>query len=328
MRFSIVTPVYNAGKYLEEMLESLYAQTFEDWELIIVEDGSTDNSAEILAMAAKRDSRVKPIYLQVNSGSDFVPRRHAIEQAQGEYIVNIDADDTVDAEYLAKIDNLLKTTDADIVYADMVRVKPDGSALKVIPADDSVYGKVFSGADAFRMTLDGWQVSAVGATSREIAIKSLRLFDENMTSEPHWNSYDNENLSRLDLFLSGKVAFCNVAYFYRQVEESVIHDEGIRSFSMLSADMKLAEFTLNNFGYGSEEHILAQRQLFHHVIVFIRILNRQPELSSKEGLVELLREAFAYVDLNLLKGKVSPRYRLLLKSGYSITKKILRLYEH
>ncbi|WP_196793338.1 glycosyltransferase family A protein [Aerococcus sp. Group 1] len=103
-------PVYNVENYLKRSINSILNQDFQDWELIIVNDGSKDNSREICEEFANRDNRIKLIN-QKNQGSG-VAREKALENAKGDYIVFIDPDDfTADnslTEINAIIDNYKK----------------------------------------------------------------------------------------------------------------------------------------------------------------------------------------------------------------------------
>ena len=95
---SVIIPVYNVEKYLDQCLKSVTAQTYTDFECILVNDGSTDKSGEICDNWAKNDNRFKVIH-QENQGVSAA-RNKGIENAQGEYIIFIDSDDWVDTDYL------------------------------------------------------------------------------------------------------------------------------------------------------------------------------------------------------------------------------------
>ncbi len=89
---SVVMPVYNGEKYLAEAIESILAQTFSDFELIIVDDGSTDGSGEIIRSYEKRDKRIRTIEHESNLGEPFA-RNSGLAAATGEYITSMDCDD-------------------------------------------------------------------------------------------------------------------------------------------------------------------------------------------------------------------------------------------
>ena len=97
---SIITPVFNAEKFLAETIESVQAQTYKNWELLLVNDGSKDNSLKIAKEYAKKDKRIK-VYSIKNSGA-AVARNTGTEKAKGDYVCFIDADDLWGKEKLKK----------------------------------------------------------------------------------------------------------------------------------------------------------------------------------------------------------------------------------
>lgn len=119
-KVSIIVPVYNIEKYLAKCLDSLINQTLEDIEIICVNDGSTDNSAEILNEYAQKDSRIK-IINQENAGLSAA-RNTGINAANGEYIGYVDSDDWVDLTYFENLYNAAIQNNADIAVAGIKRV--------------------------------------------------------------------------------------------------------------------------------------------------------------------------------------------------------------
>ena len=90
---SIITPVYNSEAYILETLKSVQIQTHTNWEHLLVDDKSSDNSVAIIEEASKKDQRIKLIKLEENGGP-AVARNKAIELAKGRYLAFLDADDT------------------------------------------------------------------------------------------------------------------------------------------------------------------------------------------------------------------------------------------
>lgn len=114
MYFSIVIPIYNVDKYLRECVDSILAQSFTDYELILVNDGSTDTSPEICDEYAKKDKRITVIH-KANSGSAD-SRNVGTSNANGEYIIYVDSDDfIISADFLADIYDKTQKTSADLV---------------------------------------------------------------------------------------------------------------------------------------------------------------------------------------------------------------------
>lgn len=98
---TIIIPVYNTAQYLNQCLESVVAQSYTDWECIVVDDGSSDNSGEVCDEWGKRDNRFVIIH-QENQGVSAA-RNHGMDRSRGEYICFIDSDDWVDADYLSHL---------------------------------------------------------------------------------------------------------------------------------------------------------------------------------------------------------------------------------
>ncbi|MBO4635425.1 MAG: glycosyltransferase family 2 protein [Bacteroidales bacterium] len=97
---SVIIPSYNLGQYLPETLESVLAQTFTDWECLIVENGSTDGSLSIVNDYCYHDTRMIPVVYQENIGV-AAARNRGLELAEGKYILFLDADDLIDPGYMA-----------------------------------------------------------------------------------------------------------------------------------------------------------------------------------------------------------------------------------
>ncbi len=112
---SVITPCFNASKYISQTIESVINQTFTDWEMIIIDDGSKDNSVDIVEKYSINDSRIKLIK-QPNGGSANA-RNHGIREAKGRYIALLDADDLWLPQFLEKQIKFMKEKNAVCVYS-------------------------------------------------------------------------------------------------------------------------------------------------------------------------------------------------------------------
>jgi len=124
MKISAIVPVYNTEKLVGRCIDSVLAQSFPDWELILVDDGSKDGSLEILKSYEKKDRRIKAIH-QENAGPGLA-RNSGIKEASGAYIVFIDSDDVIKPDYFEK---LSKET-ADVVFIDINQVDENFNVLR------------------------------------------------------------------------------------------------------------------------------------------------------------------------------------------------------
>jgi len=113
-KVTVIIPVYNSSKYLNRMFESVLNQTFKDFEVICINDKSTDNSLEIIEEFAKNDNRIKVINNEKNLGAALT-RNVGINIAQGEFIYFLDADDYIDEKYLEGMVNIIERENCDIV---------------------------------------------------------------------------------------------------------------------------------------------------------------------------------------------------------------------
>lgn len=113
---SIIIPVYNVELYLSKCIDSILAQSFTDWECILVDDGSKDKSGSICDNYALKDNRIKVIH-QNNSGVS-VARQVGIDNVCGEYSIHIDPDDWVESNMIEELYNKAKSDDADMVICD------------------------------------------------------------------------------------------------------------------------------------------------------------------------------------------------------------------
>lgn len=113
IKFSIIVPVYNVEKFLRECLDSIASQTLKEFEVICINDGSTDNSLEILNEYATKDKRF--IVLSQKNQGQGIARNNAINIAQGKYLLFVDPDDWIETNTLEEVWNKFEVTDANIV---------------------------------------------------------------------------------------------------------------------------------------------------------------------------------------------------------------------
>jgi glycosyltransferase involved in cell wall biosynthesis len=122
---SIITPSYNSEKFISETIESVLNQTYENWEMIIVDDVSPDNANEVIEKYVEKDNRIKLIKLEQNSGP-AVARNKAIEESSGRYIAFLDADDLWKPEKLEKQIKFMSENDCGLSYSNYETMSEQG----------------------------------------------------------------------------------------------------------------------------------------------------------------------------------------------------------
>lgn len=114
---SIIVPVFNTKHYLSNCIESITSQTFKDFELIIIDDGSTDGSSEIIERYAANDNRIVTITNKKPSGNPGTPRNQALRIARGSYIGFVDSDDWIDPDFYSCLMEKALSESSDIVFS-------------------------------------------------------------------------------------------------------------------------------------------------------------------------------------------------------------------
>ena len=110
---SIITPLYNGEEFIKDAVESVLAQTYENWELLVIDDGSADNGYNIVKEYSDKDKRIKLLKNEKNSGVTKT-RNKGIESSEGRYIAFLDSDDMWQKEKLERQINFMKAHDAAI----------------------------------------------------------------------------------------------------------------------------------------------------------------------------------------------------------------------
>lgn len=128
---SVITPVYNCEKYIEDAIKSVLGQSYKNWEMILVDDLSTDKSCEIIERYIKNDSRIKLVKLKKNSGA-AIARNTAMELAKGRFLAFLDGDDIWVSNKLELQIDLMKKHKSGISHSDYEVIAENGESLNKI----------------------------------------------------------------------------------------------------------------------------------------------------------------------------------------------------
>ena len=124
---SIITPLYNSERFVGQTIESVMAQTYPEWEMIIVNDGSTDKGADVVSCYAAKDKRIR--LLEQENGGCASARNHGLSEAKGRYYCFLDSDDYWDPEFLEEQLRFMTEKRAAIVTCSVRRVDENGKAI-------------------------------------------------------------------------------------------------------------------------------------------------------------------------------------------------------
>ena len=137
---TVIVPVYNSEKYIKKCIESILNQTFKKFELLIINDGSKDNSQKIIEEYQKKDPERIVIVNQENKGVSRT-RNEAIKMANGKYLMFIDNDDYIDKDYRETFVNAIKENDLDVVLGGYRRPNEEGKVIKELHLKDEEWSK-------------------------------------------------------------------------------------------------------------------------------------------------------------------------------------------
>lgn len=231
---SVIVPVYNAEDYLEEAILSVFSQTYKDWELILVDDGSTDSSPALCDKAVKQSSKVKVTH-KPNGGLSSA-RNAGMEIATGEYFLFLDADDILPANTLQLLKAVAQGYEADIVCGDMMRFcGKTPTTHDIHPSDkNSYYIKTFSPEEAISDIL--YQKTIENSVSAKLYKRYL--WEETRFRENTW--YEDLDVFYRVFEKASKIVWIDVpVYFYRQHPGSYLHNFNLRRSDVLKVTERL-----------------------------------------------------------------------------------------
>ncbi len=222
---SIVVPAYNASAHLEQSVTALLSQTLADFEIVLVDDGSTDATGEVAARLAELHPRVRFFALPENRGVAGA-REHAAGQSRGEFLWFIDADDRPAPNALERLVETARTTGADVVICSAQFVDEHGATRPIsAPRPASVTGK-----QAFRMLLNG---DITGHLWNKLFRRELV---DAITFTPARVHSDLAMVAQLLASARRVVAIPDVLYSYLLRGGSIIHSGSRRSESLALID--------------------------------------------------------------------------------------------
>lgn len=323
--FSIIMPVYNAAPYLRECLESILAQDFSDWEAILVDDHSSDSSADIAEEFSHYDTRIRLFKSEKNSGGAHTPRLKAASLARAERIVTVDADDKLSPDLLSKLYDHINTDNADLVIPEMWKMKGE-ECYKLLPLDSIDIAKIWNGRDLVAHTLIKWEIPMCGfATKREIYLAA----DSHISADERKSIFADELHSRWLLSMCHSVAMCNARYFYRYNTESVtnVNLPRIIQSRLLTADSLIA-MTSSTFGKESPTYIRSLENKLYKAVDLLRLISSSDLTPGQtRTCVRLVSSAMKDFNLVKLKGMTSPRYLALMRLPLPFARIVLKIID-
>lgn len=315
---TVVMAVYNASRTLSRAIESVRKQTYTGWLMICVNDGSTDDSLEILYEYARKDARIT--VLTQENGGPASARAKAYERVTTPYVTNLDADDLYSPDMLKCLVEKAQQTDADIVIPNCRCEQSDGSYMDWNASYGWDEGMELTGKECFSKTFITPTIHGINMWKTSL-VKQFALGNNADYNKMNADEY----IQRLLFLNSKKVVFSGGIYFYKCNQTSITKGFSIRQLGYLDSCRKF-------IGLIEEYHLdepiasIIKEYYFRHIIhLQIRFfkesecLSQEERLTMRRNLKEAYKEALSYKNCFYFREKsFSKVYRYASVSGYWI----------
>ena len=291
IKVSIIVPVYNAEKYIDKCLNSLVKQTLEDIEIIVVNDGSPDNSQKIIDKYVKKYPNKVKSYIKENGGLGSA-RNFGLEYATGEYISFVDSDDWLDFNALEEMYNLAKKGKNDIVICDMVdHILLDDDKEKQIYHNCTKYDSVYKVTP-----------SACNKMFKRKSVGNLR-FVKNL-----W--YEDLNFTTKLFFSTDKVSTISKGFYHCNCGHISImnNNNSLKNLDIITIMDELIDYAKKNKKY--DKNIISYL-IFDHIL--ITTINRVAGHKNKDK-KRVIKELLNYCKDNISDYKKQPFYNTISKN--------------
>ena len=257
-KITVIVPVYNVEHYLDKCLDSLVNQTYKNLEIIVINDGSTDNSGEICQDYAQKDNRI--VYIEKENGGQAEARNIGLDRMTGSYVTFVDSDDWVEVDYVETLYKKITKYQADIAVGNYYSFNESEGMYYFHIFGDSYYEKMYDNVFIFENLYESQEmksfalISVWGKLYKADLFKQLR-FDIGKLGE---DGYLNQKI----YLLAEKTIYLNKGlYAYRQREGSSSRIWTEKWMHALVDAMSERITLLANMGYPLEKHLAVYRQM-------------------------------------------------------------------
>lgn len=295
---SVIIPIYNVAEYLDKCIKSVLSQTYIDFELLLIDDGSTDESADICKNACEQDDRIRYFYKENGGLSDA--RNFGLKHIRGEYVSFIDSDDWVESTYLEYLFNAIKINDSDMSTC-IYMLRQDGKAIpwKTLPSEP----RVLSGREALISLLSA---DAINVSSNGKLLRSSLFEDICFPCGKHFEDVG----TTYKLIQKSKTVAVGGAplYNYFMRSNSITHSSNSRIFDRFEL-AKYAYLDLQSDDW--EINDSAEYYYINHSLSVLHSCNLKDK-AQKEKAIRIKKEILQHKSNILLSGYASRRDKIAL----------------
>lgn len=317
---SVIVPVYNVEKYLTKCLDSILSQTYKNLEIILIDDGSTDKSGQMIDSYSKKYKNIKALHKR--NGGLSSARNTGIKHAKGEWLVFIDSDDYIKNNFVARLFELASSNDADIATCSFESFSDDNSMLKKSPIWPT---QALTGIEAVNDMLKNKRPAYVC-----LSMFRAELFKTNHIEFPVGQEYEDMAPRIKLLYYAKKVAFTNDKLYFYLIRKSSITG---KKFSVSRyQDFLKALNSIKEFLENSKSAIKIKFLDYFEFYSLVTLLNylakeRKPNVGTKKYWRKIrgqLKTLYSRVEFPSVKNKLLYRVLLLLSANRTLYSIIYR----
>ena len=300
-KISVIIPAYNVENYIEKTLKSLTLQTFKDFEVIIVNDGSTDNTENKINMILRNVDFSWKLLKQQNQGVS-VARNNGLIEANGEYVCFLDGDDYYDAFFLEKMYNKAKENDYDMVFCNYnIIAKNEKNLFKSVQLNVSL-DKPLNGKDFLTIALQKDSHPAI----HSIIFKKKLLIDNNLIFTKKCTNYEDVEFWIKALFHSRLViSIPESLAFYVQRKNSATKETTLRIFHSVGAMKRTLTYLDKNGADDDLLFLMKYKKIPQAYFSSLLLISKSENPENKEAFLKVVRNS--KVKEILLKYKLKNR---------------------
>ncbi|HIU14185.1 MAG TPA: glycosyltransferase [Candidatus Fimiplasma intestinipullorum] len=311
---SIIVPVYNTGAYLQECLDHLVGQTLEDIEIIVINDGSTDESEKIIQNYVRRYPHLY-YYARENHGISYT-RNQGIQLASGKYLMFVDSDDYLALDACEKLVEVARKSQAEVTVCDFYEFNTEDKKLNSLP-DFTVTSLTESPSLLFDINSSPWNKLYL----RSFIVENQIVFPENL-------KYEDTVFVLKALYLANKISKCQEALVYYRVREGsetmVMNERVFDIFPILDQ--------VNTIFQSSKSETLRHYLTFFNINRLTVYNLQQVYQPNEETAQRFIQESFAYLDQHFPDWKHNRPFRQhnswvkwILKRSPWLTKRVVSI---
>lgn len=271
--FSVVVAIYNSESYLDECIQSVIKQTYTEWQLILVNDGSTDNSLNICQKYEECDSRI--VVINKSNSGPFLARLDGIKSADGDYYVGLDSDDYLEQNCLEELSKIIKRTNCDVVSYQFQIVGRNYTSECIMPPELICDKHSFLEAMVKKRDASPWD--------KCIRLDCIRKVDFSDAPKDISIALDELMIYPSMCEIRNAIVTERILYNYRIIEGSVSHSTTIKKVYDLGIVSSYVLKKMGNYGLLSDEVIEAEcLNYLHSIVGRLVILVKRKKLDSKQ----------------------------------------------